>query len=87
MSGGGGRDGIGIRAGDDGEDAEVLRRGGGGYEGEAVAGDARGGTGGGVRRLIEVLERRINQLEEEAKVMKKELEKKRGQLRAASMRW
>ena len=55
--------GVDRAAGDDRVDAEQLRRGGGGYEGEAVAGDAGGGTGGEVRRLIEMLERRINQLE------------------------
>ena len=68
--------GVDRAAGDDRVDAEQLRRGGGGYEGETVAGNAGGGTGGEVRRLIEVLERRINQLEEEAKIMKNELEKK-----------
>ena len=75
-SGGGGtvRDGRDIRAGDDGADAEEIRRGEGGYDGGAEGGVRE--AGGEVRRMVEVLERRIGQLEEELKATKKELERK-----------
>ena len=78
MSGVGGRDGVDIRAGGgvfDEVDPEL--RGEGGYNGEAetVAGNAGGGGGtggdGAVRQLVQALERRIAQLEEEVKSAKK----------------
>ena len=71
-------DGTAIRAEDGETDEEIsgVRRGGGGYEGDAdgnVAGGA-GGTGSGaqgeVKQLIEALEKRIKQLEDEAKAAK-----------------
>ena len=77
MSGAGGRDGIGVRAGDDAEDAELLRRGGDGYNGEA---ETVGGVGGPegevtVQQRIAVLERKISEVKELEKKVK-ELEEK-----------
>ena len=76
MSGVGGG-GIGIRAGDDGEDAEEIRRGEGGYNrgtetggGVGVPGDEVeiGGLEGRVRQLVAGLEARIKELEQRVKV-------------------
>ena len=57
-----------------GADAEEIGRGEGGYNGGAEGGVRE--AGGEVRRMVEVLERRIGQLEEELKATKKELERK-----------
>ena len=77
MSGAGGRDGIGVRAGDDGEDAEILRRGEGGYNRDAETTGGLGGPGGevNVQRRIEVLEAKIAELKLLEKKIK-EIEKK-----------
>ena len=45
-----GKGGLEVRAGVDGDDVEELVRGGGGYEGGAVTGEADGGTRGEARR-------------------------------------
>ena len=78
-----GEGGIGIRAGGGGgisdDDVGVgdIRRGEGGYKGEPEDGKV-GESQGEVRQLIARLEERIRQLEEEAKVTKRELERREG---------
>ena len=79
--GGGGvgdRDGgVNRLAGGDSDD-EILRRGEGGYNRVPVTGAAGRGTEdvGEVRRMVQAMEQRIRQLEEELKATKKDLDKK-----------
>ena len=65
--GGGGYEGGTASVAAGGEAQGEARRGGGGYD---------SGADGEVKRLISALEKRIKQLEDEAKTMKKELERK-----------